>query len=76
MKGNNNMKLNLICPCCGYNEEHEEKGFIGIFAPGTTLSTTDRETCAMYGCPKCHTVQFVTDSEYIQQKKDEYRKNR
>ena len=64
----------LTCECCGYYEFDGEKEFVGIFAPGTTFATTEGETCAMYGCPSCHTVKFITNKHYIQKRKDEYKK--
>lgn len=46
---------------------------VGIFANGTDFSTTDGEMCGLFGCPKCQTVQFTTDIDYIQKRKEEYK---
>ena len=64
----------MICNQCGYSEdgEYDEK-FIGIFANGISFSTTEGETCAIYGCPKCKAVQFTTDIYYIRKRKAEYK---
>lgn len=65
----------MICNQCGYDEDNHSAGkFIGIFANGISLSTTDGETCAIYGCPKCKTIQFTTDIYYIRKRKAEYKK--
>lgn len=67
----------MICSHCGYNEEKEpESGkFVGIFSAQNTLVTTNGDLCGIYGCPRCKTVQFTTDVEYINKRKNEY-KNR
>jgi hypothetical protein len=69
-------ELNLVCDCCGYDEAYGEKRFVGIFAPGAPLSTTDGEACLICGCPSCHTVKFITNKAYIQKRKDEYKESK
>ena len=63
----------LNCDVCNFNEFEADEEFVGIFAPGTSFATTSGEMCAMFGCPKCNTVKFVVDREYIQRRKDEYK---
>lgn len=63
----------LICPNCG-NKETEGNLFPGIFASGTAFGTTDHEMTGLYGCPKCKTVQYCTDSDYIQYRKLIYKR--
>lgn len=64
----------MICNQCGYSEsEHYAGEFVGIFANGISFSTTDNETCGIYGCPKCNAVQFTTDIHYIRKRKAEYK---
>ena len=65
----------LVCPNCG-NEETAENLFPGIFTLGTAFETTDREIVGLYGCPKCSTVQFCSDLDYIQYRKMKYKKER
>ena len=60
----------IKCNVCGYDVEEE---FIGIFANGTGFSTTNGETCCLFGCPVCNTVKFITDAEYIQKRKEAYK---
>lgn len=62
----------MKCPTCGFDKENE---FLGIFANGTSFSTTNRDTCGLYGCPKCNTVVFTTDIEYINKRKEMYKNN-
>jgi len=57
----------LVCPNCG-NTETAENLFPGIFG------TTDHEMAGLYGCPKCKTVQYCTDSDYIQYRKLIYKR--
>lgn len=64
----------LECGCCGYREDEGEATFVGIFADGISFSSTDRQMCALYGCPECGTVRFVTNADYIRMRKEEYRK--
>lgn len=64
----------LECGCCGYRENENEERFIGIFADGISFSGTDRQMCALYGCPECGTVRFVTNADYIRMRKEEYKK--
>lgn len=63
----------MQCKNCGYDDNFEEK-FLGIFANGTGFSTTDGDMCGLFGCPKCHAVQFVTDIDYIKKRKEMYKK--
>lgn len=37
------------------------------------FATTNNEECVLYGCPSCKTVQYTTNQEYIQQRKDAYK---
>ena len=60
---------------CG-NKETEENLFPGIFTLGTAFETTDREIVGLYGCPKCSTVQFCSDLDYIQYRKMKYKEAR
>lgn len=62
----------LECKVCGFKETVEEK-MIGIFARGSILSATHGKNVGLYGCPKCHTVVFTDDNEYIAQRKKEYK---
>lgn len=64
----------MICPNCSYNEEGGTP-FVGIFALGIKFLTTDKKDCCLFGCPKCGTVQFTTDDNYIQKKKMEYKQS-
>ena len=67
----------MICYTCGYSEDAKDynidEEFIGIFANGTGFSTTDRRMCGLFGCPKCHSVQFTTDENYIKRRKERYK---
>ncbi len=62
----------MICPVCLFNEEKEEEKFIGIFPAGSMLKDTKGNKCGIYACPKCKTVQYTNDSEYINKRKSEY----
>lgn len=63
----------MVCKVCGYDEEKGTQQFVGIFAPGSNITTTDGELCGLYGCPKYNMVQFTTDVHYIRKRKDEYK---
>ena len=63
----------LKCPCCS-EDESASKLFIGIFPNGNSLGSTERSCIALYGCPNCHTVQYVSDFDYIKMRKDLYKK--
>ena len=62
----------MKCKACGYVETDEKK-FVGIFTYGHKFGTINDELCCLYGCPECGTVQFTTDAEYIQLRKEEYK---
>lgn len=64
----------MICPNCSYNKEGDAS-FVGIFALGIKFLTTDKKDCCLFGCPKCGTVQFTTDNNYIQKRKMEYKQS-
>lgn len=64
----------MKCNSCGYNDFSKDK-FVGIFATGTTFLTSNGDVCGLFGCPKCHSVQYVADIDYINRRKDMY-KNR
>ena len=57
----------MKCNQCGNDK------LIGIFVNGTGFYTTDGELCGVFGCPKCQTVQFTTDEDYIRKRKEEYK---
>lgn len=61
----------LECKQCGYIEVGEE--FIGIFPPGTSLNDTNGNMCGIYACPKCYTVIYTDDFEYINKRKQSYK---
>lgn len=64
----------MICEQCGYDEDKDYSGgFVGIFVNGVSFSTTEGETCGLYGCPNCNTIQFTTDIHYIRRRKAEYK---
>ena len=63
----------ISLPNCG-NAETAENFFPDIFTLGTAFETTDRETVGLYGCPKCNTVQFCSDPDYIQYRKLIYKR--
>ena len=63
----------LVCPNCG-NKETEENLFPGIFTVGASFETTDRESVGLYGCSKCNTVQYCTDTDYIAYRKMKYKR--
>lgn len=61
----------MKCNNCGYIETITNK-FIGIFANGTSLNTTDGVECGLYMCPNCNNINMTTDTTYIQMRKKEY----
>lgn len=63
--------MDMRCSTCGFDVADE---FVGIFANGTSFSTTDNVICGLFGCPKCNTIKFVTDTEYINKRKEMYKK--
>lgn len=63
----------MKCNCCGYDEDKGKLKFVGIFSPQKTFLTTNDELCGLYGCPNCNSVQFTTDSTYIDKRKNEYK---
>ena len=63
----------MVCKQCGYDDNFEDK-FVGIFANGIGYGTTDGRLCALFGCPECHTVQYTTDVDYINKRKEMYKK--
>ena len=62
----------LTC-ICGYVES-EKMPFTGFFSFGNSFSTSDSIGCCLFGCPKCGTVKYVTDKNYIRKRKDEYKR--
>lgn len=60
----------MKCNICGFDESVGEN-FTGIFANGVNLSTTTGEECALFACPKCNTIKFTTDVNYIRMRKRE-----
>lgn len=66
--------MKLKCTACGYDENNWDScEFVGVFVPGKSFVTTYGEMCGLFGCPRCNTVQFVTDVEYINKRKEEYK---
>lgn len=63
----------MKCPNCGFEETTTEK-MVGIFSQGTAFQGTNENIIALYGCPYCHTVVWTDDIEYINKRKDEYKK--
>ena len=63
----------MICKACGYDDNNEDK-FVGIFANGVGFYMTDGKMCGLFGRPKCNTVKFVNDVDYINKRKDMYKK--
>lgn len=66
----------MICASCGYDEKTgktDKDKFVGMFVNGATISTSNGEVCGLFGCPKCHTVYFTTESAYIGRRKIEYK---
>ena len=60
----------MECNYCGYEDEDE---FVGIFANGISFTTSNGVMCGLFGCPKCHSIQYVTDVEYINKRKEMYK---
>lgn len=63
----------LKCSCCG-REETKDDLFIGIFSLGNAFGDTRGNIVGLYGCPNCHAMQYTADFEYIQMRKDLYKK--
>ena len=64
----------MVCPICEYNEDNGNEKMIGIFPPGTSLHNTKGTLCGIYACPKCSGVIFTDNIEYINNRKNEYKK--
>lgn len=62
----------MKCNVCGFEENQQEK-FVGIFVLGESFYTTKEGVCCLYGCPKCGTVKFTTNNDYINQRKQEWK---
>lgn len=64
----------MKCSKCGFEETTTEK-MIGIFSRGTAFQGTNENIIALYGCPHCHTIVWTDDIDYIDKRKDEYKKS-
>lgn len=60
----------MECNYCGYEDNDD---FVGIFANGISFTTTNGVMCGLFGCPRCRSVQYVTDVEYINKRKEMYK---
>lgn len=65
----------MKCSVCGYDENKGEEKFIGIFIAGKSFSTTNNNECCLYGCPKCNTIKYTCDSDYINNRKKQYKQH-
>ena len=63
----------MICSICNFDERASSEKFVGIFVPGTNLTSTKKGEICFFGCPRCHTVQYTTDIKYISKRKAEYK---
>ena len=63
----------MKCPSCRYDEDDGTVQFVGVFTPGQTFSTTLRQSCGLYICPRCNTVVANFDMEYVGKRTEQYK---
>lgn len=76
--------VTLTCPTCNFEEKYsknqtidesiiDKEQFIGIFTPGHIFTNINEELCSLYACPKCNTVVYTDNFDFISIKKQMYK---